>query len=714
MNGSSLPRLCLLLVLVAVGSLQPASSSLRLYVTPDSSSSPCPPTTICYTLQHYTQNSSSYFVPGATLLFLPGTHSISSPVRVHQSAASEEPLQLLGMEDETIISCEVPLSLSFTNCSSLTLSQLVISGCGTRQQPALLFNSVQSLQLTSLRILNSLSTDVLAVGVANVSITDSSFSAGDENANTTVVGQCSNNKAGTLCNGCREGLSLTLGHPTCRQCSNEHLSLLFVFVLSGPLILAFIMILDLTVARGTINGLLFYANIVWINRYLFFNSQGTSFAFVFLAWLNLDLGVATCFYDGLDMYALTWLQYGFPLYVCLLALLLVALSHWFPRHLWLTKILASNSTSVLATVFLLTYTKILRNIVNSLRATRAEMNQQPKLVWALDGNYEYLGTPHVFLFTAAILLIVILWLPYTLTLLLGHRILPKLSRNRFTDNVRCVLETYHSPLMPHKRFWVGLLLLARSVLLLASALVPSDRETLNLLLTLLLSLLLLYLLTKWGSVYRNRHVGQLEASFVLNVAVLAAVEMYTVSSGVERRIAVIQTSTFVVFIKFLVVLMYHVYSRVCHVGCVKDFETKMRQLLPKWLLVNNPKQVRTISLTESLRIQGIDSNEGGPSLDSQSLPSTMSWAGGGVCEGQGTFSSGTEQVGNSNIASTVRREAEKETELSQVRRQTNENAPRAKNGNLHQLYLDTVSVKSIPFLILFFSFFLTAAPGTTA
>ena len=638
---------CLLLVFVAVGSLQPASCSLRLYVTPDSSSSPCPPSTTCYTLQHYTQNSSSYFVPGATLLFLPGTHSISSPVHVHQSSASEEPLQLLGTDDETIISCEVPLSLSFTNYSSLTLSQLVISGCGTPHQPALLFNSVHSLQLASLRILNSLSTDVLAVGVANVSISDSSFRAGDENTNATMA-QCGDNISGTLCDGCREGLSLTLGRPTCKRCSNEYLSLLFVFVLGGPLLVAFITILDLTVARGTINGLLFYANVVWINRYLFFNSQGTSFAFVFLAWLNLDLGVVTCFYDGLDMYALTWLQYGFPLYVCLLALLLVALPRWFPRHLRLTRFLSSNSTSVLATVFILTYTKILRNIVNSLRATRVEVNQQSQLVWALDGNYEYLGNPHVFLFAAAILLIVILWLPYTLTLLLGHRILPKLSRNRFTDNVRCVLETYHSPLMPHKRFWVGLLLLARSVLVLASALVPSDRENLNLLLTLLLSLLLLYLLTKWGSVYRNKHVGQLEASFVLNVAVLAAVEMYTVSSGVERRIAVIQTSTFVVFIKFLVVLMYHVYSRVCHVGCVKDFETKTRQLLPKWLLVNNTEQVRTISLTESLRI---NSNEGGPSLDSQSLPSTMSWAGGGVSEGQGTLSSDAEEADTTNCSS---------------------------------------------------------------
>ena len=36
---------------------------------------------------------------------------------------------------------------------------------------------------------------------------------------------------------------------------------------------------------------------------------------VFFAWLNLDFGIETCFYNGMDPYSQTWLQFIFPAYV---------------------------------------------------------------------------------------------------------------------------------------------------------------------------------------------------------------------------------------------------------------------------------------------------------------------------------------------------------------------------------------------------------------
>ena len=49
---------------------------------------------------------------------------------------------------------------------------------------------------------------------------------------------------------------------------------------------------------------------------------------VFIAWLNLDLGIETCFYDGMDAYAFTWLQFLFPLYVWILIGLIIIVSHY--------------------------------------------------------------------------------------------------------------------------------------------------------------------------------------------------------------------------------------------------------------------------------------------------------------------------------------------------------------------------------------------------
>ena len=62
--------------------------------------------------------------------------------------------------------------------------------------------------------------------------------------------------------------------------------------------------LNITVAVGLINGFIFYANIVSANSAVFFPSSEPSFPSVFVAWLNLDLGIDVCFMNGLDTYTL--------------------------------------------------------------------------------------------------------------------------------------------------------------------------------------------------------------------------------------------------------------------------------------------------------------------------------------------------------------------------------------------------------------------------
>lgn len=79
------------------------------------------------------------------------------------------------------------------------------------------------------------------------------------------------------------------------------------------LLVAGLMILSNTVSMGTINGPIFYANIVMANTAIFFPDKATNtFLSWFITWLNLDLGIETCFYNGLDAYVKTWLQFIFP------------------------------------------------------------------------------------------------------------------------------------------------------------------------------------------------------------------------------------------------------------------------------------------------------------------------------------------------------------------------------------------------------------------
>ena len=88
----------------------------------------------------------------------------------------------------------------------------------------------------------------------------------------------------------------------------------------------------LTMATGYLNGLIFYANIVQYNRLILFpHDRHTGPLTVFISWINLDLGIQTCFYNGMDTYANTWLQFVFPKYIWIIVVAIVIASKYSSR-----------------------------------------------------------------------------------------------------------------------------------------------------------------------------------------------------------------------------------------------------------------------------------------------------------------------------------------------------------------------------------------------
>ena len=83
--------------------------------------------------------------------------------------------------------------------------------------------------------------------------------------------QCAYNRSGVLCGECEPGLSLVLATSNCKECSDLYLLLLIPFALAGILLVALILVLNITIATGTIHGLIFYANIVVANKAIFFS-----------------------------------------------------------------------------------------------------------------------------------------------------------------------------------------------------------------------------------------------------------------------------------------------------------------------------------------------------------------------------------------------------------------------------------------------------------
>ena len=82
--------------------------------------------------------------------------------------------------------------------------------------------------------------------------------------------QCAFNRSSLLCGSCQPGLSLSLGSSCCLQCPSYRPALLIAIsaaaVIAGTALITFLLLLNMTVAVGTLNGLIFYANVIHANK----------------------------------------------------------------------------------------------------------------------------------------------------------------------------------------------------------------------------------------------------------------------------------------------------------------------------------------------------------------------------------------------------------------------------------------------------------------
>ena len=374
--------------------------------------------------------------------------------------------------------------------------------------------------------------------------------------------QCNVNRTGLLCGKCKQGFSLVLGSSQCKECSNNYLALLIPFALAGVVLIILLFLLHLTVAAGTLHGLIFYANIVAANHHIFPQSSNNP-ASIFIAWLNLDLGIQTCFYNGMDAYAKTWLDLVFPVYIWVIVGFLVYVSH---HSVTVTKLLGSSPVPVLATLFLLSYAKVLRTIIAALSLTVLHYTSYPHkdvIVWIRDANVSL--EKYIPLALAALLFLLFLFIPYTLLLLLGQWLQTKSHLHLLSwvksPKLKAILDAYHAPYKPKHRYWTGLLLFIRCALFLVFAFNISGNNSVNLLVISSTTSGIFIWFALSGMVYKKWCLNALEMSFILNLGTLAAATYHVKLSGGSQA-AVVCTSVGIAFLTFVGIVTYHIYLKI--------------------------------------------------------------------------------------------------------------------------------------------------------
>lgn len=274
---------------------------------------------------------------------------------------------------------------------------------------------------------------------------------------------------------------------------------------------------------------------------------------VFIAWMNFDLGIPTCFYDGMDAYALTWLQFVFPVYVWVLISLIILASRY---STLVTRAIGSNPIAVLATLLLMSYTKLLKTIVQIFSSVRLQYpDNRTDAMWLKDANLPYLQSRHLRLAVVGSIFVATFFLPYTLFLSLGHKLYGHTRVkciHYLMSRMKPLLDSYYAPYERHTRYWTGLLLLVRCVLYIVFAYDSISGTNRSLLVIIVTFAVLLVIPWRSGRIYKRLCANFIEGLVYLNLICLSAATANSANS-----VALVYSLVGVVFLAMMGVVLYH-------------------------------------------------------------------------------------------------------------------------------------------------------------
>ena len=364
--------------------------------------------------------------------------------------------------------------------------------------------------------------------------------------------QCQFNRTGILCSQCQHSLSMVFGSSRCVHCTNVHLLVSVIVLVAGIVLVTLLYILNLTVTTGTINGIIFYANIININDSVFLvNDNVFKPLRLFVSWVNLDLGIETCFYDGMDGYAKIILQVFFPLYLMVIATIIIVLSRYSSLILRLTY---SRSLPVLATLFLLSYTSILRTVLTVLfsYSTITELpSGHQQLVWSIDASVPLFGAKFMILFITCLVLFLLL-IPFNVIVGFARCLSRFATINRFKP----LLDAFQGPFKDKCYYWIGLGIVLRSVFFSLYAFSSNTKLIIS-------TMVLMIFNISFGFIHPNKNklVNIQELSLLLNLAIMYAVS-YQENSRIFSTISNVMIS--LAFVQFCVIVSYHFLAFTCH------------------------------------------------------------------------------------------------------------------------------------------------------
>ena len=379
---------------------------------------------------------------------------------------------------------------------------------------------------------------------------------------------CHGLRKGNLCGKCISNYSVVFGSTVCQMCTNKlWLISSIIYILAGPLIVFLLYTLKLTLATGTLNSIIFFAQVANATISGYFkipcSDCGIASCFIrscsiFIFWLNLNLGFPVCFFNGMTEIYKAGLSLFFPVYLIFIVGFLVILSKFSSK---VSNRLSKSSVQVLVTVVHLSFTQLLQAILNVF--TSAEINIENgssyhiKTVWYFDGTTAYASTEHQWLMIITSVVVGFILIPYMVVILFGKCLL-KFDRSR--EYIRPFFEAIHAPYKANKWYWFAINQLFVLYVYVSHTIRGLKNLEFSLLFELLLFLIFQVFLISQASFmpFKNKILNAVNIFLLLTISTTSYTAIYFFHDYPKEVAIFISASFYPIIIIFCLIIIFHV------------------------------------------------------------------------------------------------------------------------------------------------------------
>ena len=375
---------------------------------------------------------------------------------------------------------------------------------------------------------------------------------------------CYGSRTGDACGECISNYSVVFGSTECKDCSSYFWPFtIILYIIIGPLLVLLLYTLKLTLTTGTLNGIIFYAQIANIGIMHYLNIPCNECAkkviypirlvSVFISWLNLNLGFSLCFYNGMTEIWKAGLSLLFPVYLILIVGLLIILSRYSVK---ISNRFSRSSIQVLVTIVHLSFTKLLQSVLDVFSSAQiyTEGANASKTVWYNNGTIPYNSESHVWLMAITSVVAGLILIPYFIVILMGKFLL---KFDMIREYIRPFYEAIHAPYRRNKWYWFAL---HQLFVLLTYVTETFSKGRIPLFLSLLLIYhILLYFHTK-STPFRYKTLNWLNLMLLLalNFVFLVSQYMYLTDASPKQLVMFFAIANYPVIIVFMLIIVYHI------------------------------------------------------------------------------------------------------------------------------------------------------------